>query len=326
MTAIVADTIQDKPNHNLAGSEGSTSNEVRLPDARSNKAFIESLSQSDLYREYEEAFTETTGMPLRLTPVETWQLPHRERPCENRFCSQMAEKSKSCSACLQSLGELTSHRDGKPHTLECPAGMCDTAAPIRMGDELVGFLHTGQVFLEKRTEEDFEKVRGRLEEWGMNADSPEIREAYFETSIVPKVKYNAVVTLLKQFAEHLSIVSNQILVQQAKQEPPMIARAKEYIREHYQEELSLGRVAKAVHASSFYFCKMFKKATGLNFTEYVSRIRIEKAKNLLLNPNLRVSEIAFEVGFQSLTHFNRVFKKVLGLSPTEYRDKLPNAA
>ena len=62
--------------------------------------------------------------------------------------------------------------------------------------------------------------------------------------------------------------------------------------------------------------------TGINFTEYVSRLRTEKAKNLLLNPNLRVSEIAYEVGFQSLTHFNRVFKKVVGESPTEYRGHL----
>jgi AraC-like DNA-binding protein len=86
--------------------------------------------------------------------------------------------------------------------------------------------------------------------------------------------------------------------------------------------LSLGQVAKAVNTSTFYFCKMFKKATGLNFTDYVSRLRIEKAKNLLLNRNLRVSEIAYEVGFQSLTHFNRVFKRIMGQSPTEYREQL----
>jgi len=67
---------------------------------------------------------------------------------------------------------------------------------------------------------------------------------------------------------------------------------------------------------------MFKKATGLHFTEYVSRVRIEKARNLLLNPNLRISEIAYDVGFQSLTHFNRVFKRVIGQSPTEYRGQL----
>jgi len=70
---------------------------------------------------------------------------------------------------------------------------------------------------------------------------------------------------------------------------------------------------------------MFKKITGINFTDYLSRVRIEKAKNLLLNRNLRISEIAYEVGFQSLTHFNRVFKKITGQSPTEYRGQLANA-
>ena len=92
------------------------------------------------------------------------------------------------------------------------------------------------------------------------------------------------------------------------------------------DDLSLGGVARAVNMSSFYFCKMFKKATGVNFTDFLSRVRIEKAKNLLLNPNLRISEIAYEVGFQSLTHFNRMFKRILGLSPTEYREQLPAGA
>ena len=102
----------------------------------------------------------------------------------------------------------------------------------------------------------------------------------------------------------------------------MIRRAKEFIKQNHAEDLSLGQVAKAVNTSTFYFCKMFKKGTGLNFTEYVSRVRTENAKSLLLNPNLRISEIAYEVGFQSLTHFNRVFKKITGDSPTDYRAKV----
>jgi AraC-like DNA-binding protein len=72
--------------------------------------------------------------------------------------------------------------------------------------------------------------------------------------------------------------------------------------------------------SSYYFCKTFKKVTGLNFTNYLARLRIEKAKELLLNPNARVSEIVFEVGFRSITHFNRIFKRHVGKSPTEYRE------
>ena len=103
----------------------------------------------------------------------------------------------------------------------------------------------------------------------------------------------------------------------------VITKAKRFIEEHHTENLSLGQVSTAVHTSVFYFCKLFKKVTGINFTEFVSRTRVEKAKNLLLNPNLRISEIAYEVGFQSLTHFNRVFKKVVGESPTTYREHLP---
>jgi len=133
------------------------------------------------------------------------------------------------------------------------------------------------------------------------------------------------VKLLQIFAQHLSMISNQVVVQQANAEPPIITRAKEFIKHNQTEDISLGQVAKAVNTSTFYFCKMFKKVTGINFTDYVSRQRIESAKNLLLNPNLRVSEIAYEVGFQSLTHFNRVFKKIIGQSPTEYRSQLMHA-
>ena len=79
-------------------------------------------------------------------------------------------------------------------------------------------------------------------------------------------------------------------------------------------------------ASTFHFCKMFKKATGMTFTDYLARVRIEKVKNLLLNPHKRVSEAAYEAGFQSLSQFNRVFRRIAGESPTVYRERLHGAA
>ena len=161
--------------------------------------------------------------------------------------------------------------------------------------------------------------------FGVDADLKRLEEAYFQTRVLEKKQYEAVLRLLTIFAQHLSMISNQIVVQQQNAEPPVIIKAKQFIQEHQTDDLSLGDVAKAVNTSTFYFCKMFKKYTGLNFTNYLSRLRIEKAKNLLLNPNLRVSEIAYEVGFQSLTHFNRVFKKIIGQSPTEYRSQLAGA-
>jgi YesN/AraC family two-component response regulator len=202
------------------------------------------------------------------------------------------------------------------------AGLSDTAVPIKLGDKLVGFLQTGQVFRKKPTETQFKRVSALTKEWGLEVSQRELRDAFFGTRIVSAKQHESIVKLLSIFAQHLAILSNQIVVQQENSEPPVIRRAKEFINEHQAEDLTLGQVAKSVNTSTFYFCKVFKKATGINFTDYLSRVRIEKSKNLLLNPNLRISEIAFEVGFQSLTHFNRVFKKVLGQSPTEYRSKV----
>jgi YesN/AraC family two-component response regulator len=87
--------------------------------------------------------------------------------------------------------------------------------------------------------------------------------------------------LLEICAQHLSIVANQLIIQCNQAEPPSIARARQFILEHRDEELSLATVARAVNMSSYYFCKTSKKVTGLNFTDYLGRVRIEKAKELL---------------------------------------------
>jgi AraC-like DNA-binding protein len=124
---------------------------------------------------------------------------------------------------------------------------------------------------------------------------------------------------LKIFAEHLALIANQIALQQPSGDPPMIKGAKDYVASHQSDPIKLEEIARALNVSTFHFCRKFKHATGLTFVEYLSRVRIEKAKILLHNKNLRITEIAYEVGFQSLTHFNRIFRKLVGHSPTEYR-------
>lgn len=286
------------------------------------KKLIEALADSKVYQDYERAFSEMTGMPMMLRPVESWQLPHHGKRFENPFCAMVAGKSRSCAACLQTQQQLSETATHEPKTVTCQAGLCDTAVPVRMGGQLIGFLTTGQVFRKAPTEAQFTRTARLLAEWGMAADEAKMREVYFETRVVSPRQHEAIVKLLAIFAEHLSMASNQIVLQEQNAEPPVIVRAKQFITEHHTEELSLEQVAKSVNTSKFYFCKLFKKATGINFTDYVARVRTERAKNLLLNPNLRVSEIAYEVGFQSLTHFNRVFKRILGSSPTDYRAQL----
>jgi AraC-like DNA-binding protein len=102
-------------------------------------------------------------------------------------------------------------------------------------------------------------------------------------------------------------------------EPVEIWKARKFIHARSDEELSLTKVAKFVNISANHLSERFKEVTGMNFVNYIAQIRTEKACDLLQDRQRRISEIAFAVGFQSLSQFNRVFKKLSGKSPTEYR-------
>ena len=105
-------------------------------------------------------------------------------------------------------------------------------------------------------------------------------------------------------------------------EPVEIWKARKLIEERSSEELPLSRVAKSVNISANYLSEKFKQVTGINFVTYRTCVRVERACLLLGDSSERVSEIAFAVGFQSLSQFNRAFKKLTGKSPTVYRNVL----
>jgi AraC-like DNA-binding protein/ligand-binding sensor protein len=294
-------------------------------NANADQTILDRLTHSQIYQDYERAFGEATGLPLTISPVEGWNVALHGRRHENPFCALLARQSKACAACLQTQHELATTTHDEPRTVTCFAGFCETAVPLRAGDRLIGFLRTGEVLAHRPTTQGFSKVLRRMEVLGIKVDAEKVREAYFQSPVFPAKRYESVLKLLQIFAQHLSMVANQIMFQSENTEPPCITRAREFIKAHHTEDLSLATVAQAAHMSTFYFCKQFKKATGLSFTDYLSRVRIEKAKEQLLKPHARVSEVAFEVGFQSLTHFNRVFRKLNGESPTNYRAHLPLA-
>jgi AraC-like DNA-binding protein len=102
-------------------------------------------------------------------------------------------------------------------------------------------------------------------------------------------------------------------------EPVEIWKTRKFIEEHPGEELSLRRMAKAVNIHPNYLSERFKQITGMKFVEYVARTRFQRACGLLHDGDVRISEVAFAAGFQSLSQFNRMFKRFSGKSPTQYR-------
>jgi AraC-like DNA-binding protein len=292
--------------------------EIASASANSNKKLIDMLRRSRLFRNYEQVFSEATGLALALRPVDYWQLEHQGKKNENPFCALLAERPATLSVCLQAHDQMIRHTGDLPHTVTCPFGLTETAVPIKLGEQTIGYLRIGQVLRHMPAKTDTTKVSRELERCGVRFGG-EIRKAWERNPLIPSEKYNATVRLLAFFADQLSALSNQLLTEKNNSEPPLVLKAREYIDKHKNEELSLADVAKTAGASVFHFCKVFHKATGLTFTDYVARIRLEDARTRLLNPNLRVSEIAYDVGFQSLTQFNRTFKRVFGQSPSEFR-------
>ena len=221
---------------------------------------------------------------------------------------------------MQQRGEAAAVTE--PKTLECFAGLNDSLVPIRLGDHVVAYLQTGQVLFRAPTEKQFRVAMKHVLEWNAAADTTALHAAFFQTRVLTKAHYEATLRLLSSFAQYLSLVANELMIKQTASEPLAVSKARAFIAAHLGEDLSLEPVAHAASMSTFYFCKVFKAATGVTFTDYVARARVEQTKHLLLNPNTRVSEAAYEAGFQSLSQFNRVFRRIEGQSPSTYREQL----
>ncbi|MES1166427.1 MAG: PocR ligand-binding domain-containing protein, partial [Pseudomonadota bacterium] len=269
-----------------------------FPPAAAGRSVVARLQQSALFLEYQQAFEACTGLPLALREAGSFLTPHQGSKRVNRFCALMTAANRTCAACLQLQQRAEEEAVLEFKTLQCYAGLSESAVPVRVGSRVIGFLQTGQVFLRAPTLERFEAIRpvpgGEMDP----AAARELWSAYFKTRVVTRAQYESAVRLLVIFAGHLSAVSNELLIKEATAESPLITRVRLFITLHHGDQLGLRDVARAVKLSPYYFCKIFKHGTGLTFTEYLARRRIESAKHLLLNSHARISEAAYAAGFQ----------------------------
>ncbi len=242
---------------------GTAENETH---ARANRELVDALRRSKLFRDYERVFAQATGLPLALRPLEYWQLAHHGKRNENPFCALLAENPKTLAVCLEAHEEMIRHTGDLPTTVTCPFGLTETAVPLKLGQETIGYLRVGQVLRRSPSQADTNKAGRAIEHAGARF-TPALRRAWEKNPFIPGERYNAIVRLLTFFAEQLSALSNQLLVEEQNREPTIVSKARRYIEEHKAEKVSLPAVAAAVGASVFHFCKVFHKSTGLTFTD-----------------------------------------------------------
>lgn len=273
---------------------------------------------------FEAAFAKATGVSLKVVPPGESGPRVSTGEQENPFCLLANSTPEGCAECLetQRRAQHGAARHRVPQQVSCFAGLTEVAVPVVVAGQHVATLMSGQVFRRQPTERDFLMVlrilKGeRNSEWGRK-----LRRAYFETPVVTADRFEAILHLLHVFSQYLAEYVGRQVIASAAEEPRAVASAKEFVQSHAEEPITLTQVVEHVHVSRFYFCKLFKKATGMTLTEYVARVRVEKAKMLLVDPALRISEVVYAAGFGSIPRFNSVFKRYAGMPPTEYRATL----
>lgn len=286
---------------------------------KSNHQLIAALAGSSLFRDYQRAFTKSTGLPVALRSTEDWQPAFRGVPGENPFCRMLNRESRTCSDCLRLQAKLYGGKPVAPKMLSCPFGLVECAVPVRVGHEVIGYLATGQTLRRVPDVKRLRRTEALLKSANVQQNLGEYRKAFVKTRVMGGAQLASITRLLEIFSEHLAMKSTLLVIRDANTEPGAVTRAKGFVEDHFMEDITLSDAARAAHTSIYYLCKLLKRNLGVSFTELLSRRRVEQAKQLLANPNARVSEVAYEVGFQSLTHFNRIFRKLAGQSPSEYR-------
>ena len=171
-----------------------------------NKQLVEKLTRSAIFRDYARAFSATTGLALAMRPIEHWQPALRGVSNENPFCELMARSNRVCVACLEVQRKLTEKAGYRSRTVTCFAGLSDSAVPIRVGGQLIGFLQTGQILLKQPTKFGFDRAAKQLVDWGVQVDLRKAREAYFHTKVLTKKKPGNEVEVIVQRGEETVIL------------------------------------------------------------------------------------------------------------------------
>lgn len=141
------------------------------------------------------------------------------------------------------------------------------------------------------------------------------RKEYLQTII----DVESMEKLREWFLERLEHTCRNIATMHEHTTVDIVREAQKFIEENFKRDISLDEVSQQVNISPYYFSKLFKKRTGENYVEYVTNIRMKKAKELLRNTNLSIKEICLETGYSDPNYFSRMFRKHEGISPTEYK-------
>ncbi len=245
------------------------------------------------------------------------------------------ESYRQASNSLKTGTEPISHAEDLPVSCEYEEGY-----PIELENELFTAVKSGNydeantladrffLWMENAQIQNMSSVRLKALEFVLFAE----HYAYFEGGMgvyrfndrkeyLGFVQSSNITELHSWFVTKITEATTQISSKSSKRADSVIITAKKFIDRNYKQDISLDDVSREVNVSPYYFSKLFKDEAGVTFIEYLTTLRIGKAKELLMQEDASIKDICVEVGYQDPNYFSRIFKRYTGKTPTEYKEQ-----
>ena len=292
----------------------------------------ELIEESDFQKIQDEIATATSVAMITVDYSGTPVTRHSE--C-NEFCQRIRSDDRYkhlCEKC-DSRGGVEAARLKQPYAYICHMGIVDFAIPIIVNDLYMGAVMAGQLLISDYKTNSLERIVS-VDSFPQLTDS-RLLESYKKLHKIALDKIIALSKIIFYFCNSyikdsiekngVSLPlpsnldkSNNIAYNRAK---ALISPAIDYIDKNYRHNITLDFIADLCQISNSYLSRLFKKVVGSNYVAYVNLVRISHAKRILSATNKSISDIALELGYEESGYFIKVFKKIEGVTPNQYRNQ-----
>jgi AraC-like DNA-binding protein/ligand-binding sensor protein len=254
-------------------------------------------------------------------------LPFIRRFHKADFCGEIKKSTKGAQYCIKCRQHsfLKASKTDCTYIGRCYLGITEIVKPVHIGGRLSAVIYLGNIIHASEYADTLNRIRKHNQKMGINEEI--LSNALNTIGIVNSDEINECVELVNMLYKSLMFAYTSSLLSDKKPSPSIYKKTsfltqciKDYVEEYYATGISVEQLARLYFVNSNYLRNLFKKQTGMNFTDYFNKIRIEKASEMIKNSEKRIIDISMEVGFNNVTYFNRLFKQYKGLSPNKYRE------